>query len=215
MTENISKEHYLFEALREDPNVYVDKNDVKGFRLADDLNGYIHLNKYEWLNAFLENKYFPMEITIRGGINSLKIGDLLNILSNGLYLSIKRKNLSRNTLKLFLEDLDSEKYNTMKEFCSFYMKCFDSPHKGNWVYKNSIMFTIMRIWIKNKDKFKEEEMIKIFRNIERSSATRQEATAGVFDTSILEQMTRRMYHIINKGRSVNKFKEFWIENGGD
>jgi hypothetical protein len=29
MTENISKEHYLFEALREDPNVYVDKNDVK------------------------------------------------------------------------------------------------------------------------------------------------------------------------------------------
>lgn len=24
MTENISKEHYLFEALREDPNVYVE-----------------------------------------------------------------------------------------------------------------------------------------------------------------------------------------------
>jgi len=29
MNENIPKEHYLFEALREDPNVYVDKNDVK------------------------------------------------------------------------------------------------------------------------------------------------------------------------------------------
>jgi hypothetical protein len=31
MTENIPKEHYLFEALREDPNVYIDmdKNDVK------------------------------------------------------------------------------------------------------------------------------------------------------------------------------------------
>uniref|UniRef100_A0A6C0BUQ1 Uncharacterized protein n=1 Tax=viral metagenome TaxID=1070528 RepID=A0A6C0BUQ1_9ZZZZ len=31
MSKNIPKEHYLFEALREDPNVYVDdeKNDVK------------------------------------------------------------------------------------------------------------------------------------------------------------------------------------------
>jgi hypothetical protein len=29
MTENIPKEHYLFEALREEPNVYIDRNDVK------------------------------------------------------------------------------------------------------------------------------------------------------------------------------------------
>ena len=79
----------------------------------------------------------------------MKIGDILNVINNGLAPAIKRRNLSRNTLKLFLDGLDAGKYRIMKDFCSFYLKCFGSPHRDNWMYKNAVMFTIMRIWIKN------------------------------------------------------------------
>lgn len=189
---------------------YKIKNEVKGFRLVDDIKGYIAFRKYDWLNAFLESN-FPLEVTLRGGINSVKVGDILNILYNGLRMSIIRANLTRNKLPLFLEDLDAEKFSLMKDFFSLYKRCFGNPHRENWMYKNAVVFTFFRIWFKNKDSFKEDEFIRRWRPVERSSPIRQEATAGVFDTGILESMTRKIYKVINKGYSKNKMQRFWIE----
>ena len=200
----------IYEGLDEDEmyEKYQIENDVKVFRLADDLKGFIELKKHDWLNAFLDSP-FPIEVTIRGGINSIKIGDILNVLYNGIRTSIVRTNLNRTKLPLFLEDLDSEKFGLMKAFCILYKKCFGNPHRDNWMYKNAVMFTFLRIWLKNQENFKEEEFIKRWRPVERNSSVRQEATAGVFDTMILESMTRKIYKIINKGCSKNLMEEFW------
>jgi len=204
----------IYEGLNEEEmyEKYQIENDVKGFRLVDDIKGYTELKKYDWLNAFLDDSNFPIEVTLRGGINSVKIGDILNVIYNGLRSSIVRANLTRNKLPLFLDDLDAEKFSLMKDFCTLYKKCFGNPHRDNWMYKNAVMFTFFRIWMKNKEDFKEEEFVKRWRPIERSSPIRQEATAGVFDTGILEIMTRKIYKTINKGCSKNMMQEFWIED---
>jgi hypothetical protein len=58
MTENIPKEHYLFEALREDPNVYVDdeKNDVKiGDTIKYIANNQLGSKKYIVIESLDEN----------------------------------------------------------------------------------------------------------------------------------------------------------------
>ena len=58
MTENISKEHYLFEALREDPNVYVDdeKNNVKiGDTIEYIANNQLGKRKYHFIESLDEN----------------------------------------------------------------------------------------------------------------------------------------------------------------
>lgn len=188
------------------------ENNGRVFRLVDDLKGEIEFKRYDWLNAFLDDSNFPIEVTLRGGINSVKLGDILNVIYNGLRSSIIRTNLTRNKLPLFLEDLDAEKFSWMKDFCTIYKKCFGNPHRENWMYKNAMMFTFFRIWMKNKDDFKEEEFVKRWRPIERSSPIRQEATAGVFDTGILESMTRKIYRTINKGYSKNMMEEFWEED---
>jgi len=200
----------IYEDLDEEQEIEIYRmlNEVKPFRLVDDIK--VEIGRHDWLDAFFE-KSFPIEVTLHGGINAVKIGDILNVLRNGLTMQIIRRTLSRNNLPLFLEDLDAEKYGLMKDFCKLYLKCFGSPHRDNWLYKNVIMFSLMRIWLKNKDNFKEDEFIKRFRPIEKAISIRQDATAGVFDTGILEQVTRKMYKIINKGHSKNLFKEFWKE----
>ena len=211
----IEMEFRVYEDLEEEQmyKIYYRENTGRVFRLVDDLKGYIELGKYEWLNAFVEGGgNFPIEVTIRGGINSIKVGDIINVLYNGLRESIVRANLTRTKLPLFLEDLDSEKFGLMKDFCFLYKKCFGNPHRDNWMYKNAIMFTFLRIWIKNQKNFKDEEFVKRWRPVERNSSVRQEATAGVFDTMILESMTRKIYKIINKGCSKNLMEEFWKEN---
>uniref|UniRef100_A0A6C0H9D7 Uncharacterized protein n=1 Tax=viral metagenome TaxID=1070528 RepID=A0A6C0H9D7_9ZZZZ len=58
MTENIPKEHYLFEALREDPNVYIDdkKNDVKiGDTIEYIANNQLGKRKYNVIESLDEN----------------------------------------------------------------------------------------------------------------------------------------------------------------
>lgn len=58
MTENIPKEHYLFEALREDPNVYIDdeKNDVKiGDTIEYIANNQLGKRKYHVIEYLDEN----------------------------------------------------------------------------------------------------------------------------------------------------------------
>jgi hypothetical protein len=58
MTENIPKEHYLFEALREEPNVYVEdeKNDVKiGDTILYIANNQLGSKKYIVIESLDEN----------------------------------------------------------------------------------------------------------------------------------------------------------------
>jgi hypothetical protein len=193
---------------QEEIEIYKMLNEVKPFRLVDDIK--VEIGRNDWLDAFFD-KQFPIEVTLHGGLNAVKVGDILNILNNGLSPTITRRNLTRNNLSFFLEDLDAEKFGIMKDFCKLYLRCFGSPHRDNWLYKNAIVFTLMRIWIKNKDNFEEDEFIKRFRPIEKAISIKMDATAGVFDTGILEQVTRKMYKIINKGHSKNLFKEFWKE----
>ena len=45
--------------------------------------------------------------------------------------------------------------------------------------------------------------------IEKNGSIKQDSFIG--DLATLESLTRKIYRVINKGRSVNKFKEFWIE----
>jgi len=73
-----------------------------------------------------------------------------------------------------------------------------------------VMFTLMKIWVKNREDFEEEEMIKRFIPVEKSGSVRQDSFIG--NVAIQESLTRKIYKVINKGYSTNKFKEFWNEN---
>ena len=62
---------------------------------------------------------------------------------------------------------------------------------------------------KNKENFDDETFIKCFREIEDKQYIKQDAIAT--DVATLESMTRKIYRVINKGRSVNKFEYFWYD----
>ena len=55
--------------------------------------------------------------------------------------------------------------------------------------------------------FDEETIIKCFKEIADKQYIKQDAIA--VDVATLEIMTRKIYRVINKGRSVNKFEKFW------
>ncbi len=201
----------IYEDLNEEQEkqIYRALNDVKNQRLIDDIK--LYLGHHEWLDAFLENQNFPIEVTYSGGVNSIRIDRFLNILKNGLLDGFYRRNLSRKNISLFLEELDAERYSIMKDFCSFYKNCFGEPHKENWMYsRNTIMFTIMRIWRINKDKFSEKELIKCFKPISEDMNVKMNSI-GV-DIALLQSLAFRIYSIINRKRTVNKFKQFWEED---
>ena len=65
----------------------------------------------------------------------------------------------------------------------------------------------MRIWLKNRDKFDEEMIIKCFKEVQDKQYIKQDAVN--VDSATLEAMTRKIYRVINRGRSVNKFEQFW------
>ncbi len=193
---------------KQEIDIYMMLNDVKQQRLIDDIKLYI--GRHDWLDAFLEEEKFPITVNIGITSNSIRIDKFLNILHNGLMEVITRSNLSRKRLPLFLDNLDSEKYAIMKDFCTLYKKCFGDPSTDNWVYsRNTVMFTLMRIWNKNKENFDDETFIKCFREIEDKQYIKQDAVAT--DVATLESMTRKIYRVINKGRSVNKFEYFWYD----
>lgn len=193
---------------KQEIDIYMMLNDVKQQRLIDDIKLYI--GRHDWLDAFLEEEKFPITVNIGITSNSIRIDKFLNILHNGLMEVITRSNLSRKRLPLFLDNLDSEKYAIMKDFCTLYKKCFGDPSTDNWVYsRNTVMFTLMRIWNKNKENFDDETFIKCFREIEDKQYIKQDAVAT--DVPTLESMTRKIYRVINKGRSVNKFEYFWYD----
>ena len=120
---------------------------------------------------------------------------------------LSRNNLTRKKLPGFIASLDSEKYSLMKDFLTMYKNAFGEPARESWVYRNLVIFTLMRIWIKNRDKFDESTFIKVFRDVESEPSVRQDSIV----TSILmiETMTRKIYRIINKNRSINFFEKFW------
>jgi len=186
--------------------IYIIENDVKGHRIIDDVKLYV--GSHDWLDAVLDESMFPINVNVGITSNSIRIDRMLNILSNGLFTTITRRNLSRKRLREFMEEFDADKFRNLKDFCILYKKCFGDPSKDNWVYtRNTVMFTLMRIWMKNKDNFNEETIIHCFKEIENRASVRQDAVS--VDVATLEIMTRKIYRIINKGRSVNKFEYFW------
>jgi len=201
----------IFSDITEDEmiSMYEAINDVKPFRLVDDIKMYV--GRHYWLDAFFD-KSFPIAITLHGGINALKLGDVFIVLYGGLRTNKFRTSFTRLKLPLFLEDLDEEKFSLMKEFCALYLKCFSFPHRDNWLYKNTIMTTLMKIWYKNKEDFTEEEFIKRFRPIERVSSIRQISSASGFDKTAFEIVLPQLYKEINKGYSKSKMKKYWEED---
>lgn len=201
---------FIYEGLTEEQEKrqYQVHNDIKHPRIIDDIHFY--LGDHDWLDAFLDTNNFPIEVTERGGIDSIRIDRFLNILKNGMMQGSYRQNLSRKNLPIFLETLDSEVYATMKEFCSLYKKCFGDPYRENWLYRNTIMYNLMKVWMANKDEFTEEDIIKRFKPIENNGSIKMDSM-GV-DIVTLQSLIHKIYALINKGRPVNKFKEFWIED---
>lgn len=193
----------------EEIEIYIMLNDVKQQRLIDDIKLYV--GRHDWLDAFLDETHFPINVNLGITSNSIRIDKFLNILYNGFMEVITRNNLSRKKLPIFLKTLDSEKYALMKDFCILYKKCFGDPSSDNWLYtRNTVFFTLMRIWLKNKDNLDDETIIKCFKQIPDKQYIKQDTVS--VDVATLESMTRKMYRVINKGRSVNKFERFWDED---
>ena len=101
----------------------------------------------------------------------------------------------------------------MKDFCDFYKKCFGDPFKENWMYKNLVMLTVMRFWLKNKEIFDEKTMIECFKRIQDSGAIELESH-GV-DLATQENLAYKIGRVINRGRSKNVFKKFWVKEKGE
>ncbi len=206
----IEMDFCIYKNLDEEKEIFIYRmlNEVKQFRVVDDIRTY--LGRHDWLDAFFDSS-FPIEVSLHGGINSIKIGDILIVLYSGIRDSPKRSSLSRNKLPLFLKELDATRFREMKDFCILYKKCFGNPQSDNWVYRNSIMTIIMKIWYSNKDIFSEEEFIKRFKPIEKKDGIRQLSTVGGFDQTSYELLINKIYQASNKGYSKNKFIKFWKE----
>jgi len=187
--------------------IYKMLNNVKQPRLIDDIK--IHLDNKEWLDCYMEES-FPINVSFNGGVNSIRIDKFLNIIKNGFVNEFTRKNLTRKSIDLFIEELNRMTYLTMSDFCLFYKKCFGEPLRDNWLYKNVIMFTIFRIWRSNKNNFNQETMIKCFKPIEKNDSIRRD-TSSSYDINSMEMLTRKIYNLINFRRSSNKFEIFWEE----
>ncbi len=183
-------------------------NDVKAMRLIDDIKTY--LGRHDWLDAIMDKGgSFPIEVTLSGGVNSMRIDNILNIIHNGKLKSLGRRNLSRKRLIPFLEEFDASSYTLAKDFFTFYKKCFGEPFKENWLYKNIVCFSIMRIWLANRDLYKEEEMIKAFSPIAKNQTLR--LTSNYRGDLEIKNFILNLYQVINYRRSANKFAIFWDE----
>ncbi len=183
------------------------KMDLKILKdLTDDLK--LYLNKGKVLDKFLE-KEFPITVTLEGGVNAMRLDILVKVAFHSDMNVISRQGISRNNLKKVLEKIDLEKYKEMKEFFSFYKKCFGEPHAKNWLYKHILLVTLVKVWKANRLYYDEEEMVEYFRKIEGNALIRQDSY-GV-DSPTLERITKKIYQVINKGRKGKKFLIFWEE----
>lgn len=188
--------------------------DVKHHRNIDIIKLYIEGKKHDWLAAFLDERHFPINVSMNGGVNSLKIDNLLKVIYNGINRrqTMFMHGLDKSGFKKFLESIDAETYSITKEFFSIYKECFGDPSKDNWMYRPFLITTLMRIWLANIDDYSKSEIIEAFKKIELSSEIRQStAQYSNNNKTLLEASIRKIYKTINKGRSINKFIIFWDE----
>lgn len=201
----------IFEDLTEQEmkDIYEAMNDVKNHRMIDLITFYI--GSSEWFDALLDIDKFPLNVSMKGGVNSIRIDAFTNILANGYKLTKYRSNISKRTIGFFIKEFDAEKYTIAKDFCNFFVGTFGQPSRDNaLVYKPMIMYSIMKIWKANQDSFDEETMKKCFVNVLNDAGMLRFGT-GV-DRPMQELLISTIYSIINKGKSVNKFVPFWTEN---
>ncbi len=196
--------------------IYKMLNNVKQPRLIDDIKIHVGRKKNdpgrkEWLDIYMKEG-FPINVTLSGGANSIRIDNLLNIIHNGRLNETKRRNLNRKIIDEFINTLDKETYSLMSEFCTFYKSCFGEPTKGNWLYRNLVVFTLFRIWKVNRNgKIIDEETLQnCFKKIEANDKIKDGSLA--VDIASIDELTRRIYYTLNKGRTVNKFIFFWEED---
>ncbi len=176
----------------------------KAHRIPDDLR--LYLGRHKILDKFLE-KEFPITITLEGGVNAMRLDILVKVVLHSDMKTISRQGITRNNLKKVLNKIDSKKYKEMKEFFSFYRKCFGDPHKQNWLYKHVLLVTLVKVWKANRIFYDEEEMVEHFREIEGNALVRQGSHS--VDSPTLERMTKKIYQVINKGRKGKRFLIFW------
>lgn len=184
---------------------YTVLNDVKAHRLIDDIK--LHVGKNEILDSFMDSSIFPINVTLSGGVNSIRIDRFLNILSNSSTYEITRKNLTRKIIHKFIDELTTLDFMLMKGFCSFYKNCFGDPDNSNWMYKNIVLMTIIRFWLKNKEEYNDGQMIVAFKKIYKEEAIHRESYS--VDLVTQKSLTYKILDCINKGRSKNLFKKYW------
>ncbi len=100
--------------------------------------------------------------------------------------------MGRKNLVKFLDSLDEEKIETTKKFFKFYKECFGEPDMQNWVYRTILVQTLMKIWLANKEDFKEAELIKVFREIEENATIKHFKLALL----IFQGFIFTKYHIV-------------------
>lgn len=189
---------------------YLSLADVKHHRTIDIVKLYVKGHKNRWLLKFIDEEEFPINITLNGGVNSIRLDNLLIVLFSGLKNTLARSSLSKNKLGPFIESLSEKEYSLMSEFCEMYKICFGDPAKDNWMYKNAIMFNLLRIWIANKDSITKQEFIDKFKMIEQNAGIRQQSFVS-FDKESFRIMTHKIYKILNYKRISNKFIQYWDE----
>lgn len=190
-------------------NVYTMLNNVKPMRIIDDIK--IFTGKTKFLDCYMNGKKFPINVTLNGGVNSMRIDNLLTVIYNGSRKDFSRHGLSRKMIRKFIQELDEITYYKMCDFINFYKLCFGEPSKENWLYKNAVMFTIFRIWDANRKNFDIPTMVKSFKQIESNDNIRRNLSAS-YDIAGLELLTRQIYSVINFRRTSTKFLIFWEED---
>lgn len=106
-------------------------NSLKAPRLIDDIKAEVKGHHNVWLLEILDETKFPINTTLKGGVNAIRLDAVLNIFHNGKAKTLGRNNLSRKSLPLFLEDFKKEELKLIKEFFNFYRNCFGEPFKDN------------------------------------------------------------------------------------
>ncbi len=180
---------------------------MKIHRVIDEIK--IFVGENDIIDAFLDNRNFPLNISLKGGINSIRIDRFLNILYSKESSAFKTPSLSRKITIPFIKNLTTDDFILMKEFASFYRMCFDDPSKENWLYRSSIIKIIFRFWFVNKPFYRPSEMGNAFKSIINNKDLR--LTAKGSDKITCQMIALKIFAIINRNRRNKRFKIFWSE----
>ncbi len=196
-----------FEAIKE----YKSWSDVKHHRTIDIIKLEIFGKKNKYLSEMLDEKEMPLNVTFNGGVNSIRIDNLLMTLFAGRTKSFGNSKIGRNKLEIEIEKITQQEFSLFKQFLYLYKETFGDPFKDNWLYKKIIMTTLYKVWLANKDFFKKEEFIKGFVNLESSGKIRQNTMVSATVGIGAMELTKEIYKVINYKRQNNRFVIFWEE----